>query len=390
MTEDTGKTGPARSLALGIDAYGLGIDPVTRVLETSGGVMRTAQSRRLFAAVLTGSVALHVFALFTLNLLERAPPIRPDTALEIPVELVSDPAAGAVGKGKGPQTEAKELPKADGPAGERGSGARSAAKPSEQAAKPETQRAAAKPPQPTQAEKQASAKPASQVKQSPPPEPQTTEPKQAATQPAPSKPAAAQAEPPKPAARTEPPKSVAQEMPPQKPAAPAPQPLAPEAQPPKPSPPPQPAAQAAQPATAPPASAVPTMATLQMQATHPAAVTSPLMMDDDPLLAVAVPKPSEEGDEAMSYKTVVFGMLELAKQFPADARARGAHGAATVYFELDDAGGVKTVKLLKSSGDAELDVESLALVERAAPFPKPPRGAQKVFAAVIEYDPDQR
>jgi colicin import membrane protein len=124
----------------------------------------------------------------------------------------------------------------------------------------------------------------------------------------------------------------------------------------------------------------------KLQLPHPSAAASPeAMMDDDPLLAVAVPKAGDEGDEEISYKTLVFSMLELAKQYPADARARGAAGAARIYFEIDDTGAVKTVKLRESSGDTELDVESLALVERAAPFPKPPRGAQKSFNAVIEY-----
>lgn len=114
-------------------------------------------------------------------------------------------------------------------------------------------------------------------------------------------------------------------------------------------------------------------------------------MDDDPLLrAVAVPKPTAEGDEALSYKTIVFGMLELAKQFPADARARGAQGTATIYFEINDDGSAKNIRLLKSSGDTELDAESLAVVLRASPFPKPPPGARRVFAADIEFDPAER
>lgn len=105
--------------------------------------------------------------------------------------------------------------------------------------------------------------------------------------------------------------------------------------------------------------------------------------------AVAVPAPSEDGDEDLSYKTVVFSKLELAKQFPPDARARGARGSALIKFDLNDNGTVKSVTLLRSSGDTELDVESLAVVERAAPFPKPPPGAQKSFAAAIEFDPSQ-
>jgi TonB family protein len=348
LTKESGKTGPARSLALGIDAYRLAIDPVTGVLETSGGVMRMAQSRPLFAAVLAGSLALHVLALFILNLLERAPPIRPDTAIEIPVELVSDPAAE---KDKGAGKEAANEKKAS--AGQPGAEAKGEAKPkTEQAAKSEPP----KQPPSAPAEKQAkSANPA----------------KPAEAKPEPPKAVAAQPQPPKPAV-AEPPK--------------LPQPSAQSSEPPKPS---------SQPAQAPPpasgstpANPMPTMAALELRAARPAPV-SPFGVDD-PWQAVAVPTPSAGGDQLLSYKTAVFGMLELAKQFPADARARGAHGTATVYFEIDDQGRVKTVKLLASSGDTELDVESLAVVERAAPFPKPPPGAQKAFAAEIEFDPAER
>lgn len=353
---DRRATGPAHSLALGINSDDLGADLERRVLEASSPVIRVAQNRPLFAAVLTGSLALHVFTLFLLNFLERASPIQPDTALEIPVELVNDPAAAEKKGGK----SGTEKAKAAQPTAE--------AKPdtpppkSEQAAKSEPP---ARPPAP--AEKQAEAKPASQVK---PPEPPKAEPpKPAATQPEPPKPAAAQAQPPKSLPQTtasaETPKST----------------------------PPQPAAtQTAQPAPAPApgASPMPTMAALQQQAVPEAGGQSPYGLMPDNWRAVAVPTPSENGDQEMSYKTIVFGMLELAKQFPEDARARGAHGSALIQFELNDDGTVKSLKLLRSSGDASLDVESLALVERASPFPKPPPGAQKSFAAVIEYDPDAR
>ncbi|WP_395698278.1 energy transducer TonB [Methylocella sp.] len=113
-----------------------------------------------------------------------------------------------------------------------------------------------------------------------------------------------------------------------------------------------------------------------------------LPFDNGPLLfrAVAVPLPTEGGEEAMSYKVIVFGMLERAKQYPESARERGARGRAVVTFSLNDAGDVTKVSLLRSSGEADLDVESLALVARAAPFPKPPPGAQRDFAAEITFD----
>jgi periplasmic protein TonB len=327
----------------------LGVDPGGRVLETSGGLMRMAQNRPLFAAVLAGSLALHVFALLILNLLERLPATPAEAATEIPVELVSEPAAS---QQKGAETGSQQSTNSVSSAKQRES---SVPKPADR-----TKIAAAKPSQPPAAEKQAEAKPP-RVMTPPKPEPSKQ------IQPEPPKQTVAQTEPPKPPPPSQSIAAPAQLRPNLRLAAAQPQPPA--------------AAQTSAP------SAMPSMAALQLQATPAPVLPSAVM--DDPLLAVAVPKPSDEGDEAMSYKTVVFGMLELAKQFPPDARARGAHGTSLVYFELDDKGGVKTVRLLKSSGDTELDVESLAVVERAAPFPKPPPGAQKAFAADIEYDPNE-
>lgn len=101
--------------------------------------------------------------------------------------------------------------------------------------------------------------------------------------------------------------------------------------------------------------------------------------------AVAVPLPTEGGDELMSYKRIVFGLLARVKHYPESARERGAHGAAVISFTIDDAGELTNVSLLRSSGETDLDVESLALVARAAPFPKPPPDAQRAFAAEITF-----
>ncbi|HUZ90493.1 MAG TPA: TonB family protein [Methylocella sp.] len=101
--------------------------------------------------------------------------------------------------------------------------------------------------------------------------------------------------------------------------------------------------------------------------------------------AVAVPLPSESGGEAMSYKVVVFGLLARVKHYPEPAIQRHARGIAVIGFVLDDAGGVVSVVLLRSSGDADLDAESVAVVNRAAPFPPPPPGAQHAFAAEVAF-----
>jgi colicin import membrane protein len=105
--------------------------------------------------------------------------------------------------------------------------------------------------------------------------------------------------------------------------------------------------------------------------------------------AVAVPLPTEGGDEPMSYKMIVFGLLERAKQYPESARERGARGNAVVSFTIDETGALTNVSLVRSSGDTDLDVESLALVARAAPFPKPPPDAQRAFAAEITFGLEQ-
>ncbi len=367
MTKD--RAGSARSLALDADTLG-----APGVLEACAAVIRMAQSRPLFAALLAGSFALHVFTLVLLDLLEKGTVTESATrtSTEIPVELVSDPTkakgeAGRQSKGgpSGSQSKAKRDAKPEQPAA------------ASQPAKPAAKQAVSQPlkPAPTPAAKQAAA-------QAPPPA--AKPPVKEAARPQPPAPSA-QAQAAKPQAAKPPPPAEAQAPRP----APAPVPVAsapkpPSAiQPPPLTPPQQTAARPQQ------GAAIPTMATLQMQANHPSAANLPFSMEEN-YQAVAVPSPSANGDEVMNYKTLVFSMLELAKQFPADARARGAHGTATIYFEIDDNGRVKTVKLLQSSGDTELDVESLAVVERAAPFPKPPPGAQKAFAAEIEFEPGER
>jgi periplasmic protein TonB len=100
--------------------------------------------------------------------------------------------------------------------------------------------------------------------------------------------------------------------------------------------------------------------------------------------AAAVPLPAESGGEAMRYRFIVGGMLERVKHYPERALQR-AKGVATVGFVLDRSGGVASVVLLRSSGEADLDAESVALVNRAAPFPPPPPGAQHSFAIEVSF-----
>jgi TonB family protein len=99
----------------------------------------------------------------------------------------------------------------------------------------------------------------------------------------------------------------------------------------------------------------------------------------------AGPVTTANGSEATNYQFVVGGMLERAKQYPESAVRRGAKGTATIGFVLDQSGGVAAVSLLRSSGEADLDSEGLALVRRAAPFPPPPPGAKRSFAIKVAF-----
>jgi periplasmic protein TonB len=311
--------------------------------------LRLSQSRARFPAFLVGSLALHLAVLTTLIWIEHAPPLKPETQQEIPVDLVTDPSQDASGTGKD-----KAKPSSDGPAEVKpGAGKSAAPKPAEAAKR-------VAPPKP-EASKPEAAKPA--APKPPPPAAKPTKPAPKPPEPKPALPPAAQKPPPPPPREAAKPSPVAPKPPPPTPA-PAPAPATP----------PQPPAAAVQP---PPAPTGPVGT--------PEGQPQGLMQDDS--RAVAVPQPSDDGDDIVSYQTLVFGMLELKKEFPEDAKRRGVFGTALVAFELNDDGSVKSEKLLKSSGDASLDVESLALVQRAAPFPKPPPGAQKVFAADITFPP---
>jgi TonB family protein len=111
----------------------------------------------------------------------------------------------------------------------------------------------------------------------------------------------------------------------------------------------------------------------------------PFHSGPDSFRAVAMPLASESGGEAVRYSFIVGGMLERVKHYPETARQRRAKGIAIIGFVLDESGQITSVSLLRSSGEADLDAESVALVNRAAPFPPPPPGARDSFAIEVAF-----
>jgi len=83
----------------------------------------------------------------------------------------------------------------------------------------------------------------------------------------------------------------------------------------------------------------------------------------------------EEGMSFVTEGTVSSGYMEVLKkkifdtwQYPEEAVNQGQEGKVTISFTLDDAGTVKDIGVLKSSGSAILDSAAMAAVEKAAPF----------------------
>ncbi|MGH7936607.1 MAG: hypothetical protein ACREF8_06330, partial [Chthoniobacterales bacterium] len=90
-------------LTLGSDGDHLAVDHHARSVVEASAAARAAQSRSLYAGTVTASLAIHLLVLGLVGFLERARPLKPDATIEVPVELVSDPAADKPQKG---QTEA--------------------------------------------------------------------------------------------------------------------------------------------------------------------------------------------------------------------------------------------------------------------------------------------
>jgi periplasmic protein TonB len=72
------------------------------------------------------------------------------------------------------------------------------------------------------------------------------------------------------------------------------------------------------------------------------------------------------------WESVLAAHLERFKHYPDKARARGDQGTATVAFTIDHDGRLVTSRIVQSSGSETLDEETLAMLVRAQPLPKPP------------------
>jgi periplasmic protein TonB len=126
-----------------------------------------------------------------------------------------------------------------------------------------------------------------------------------------------------------------------------------------------------------------------------AEVALPKLVETPELPTPIVPTPSQVEQEAKAppkvssdvvrkWQMTVNTRLNQFKRYPSEARTRHHEGRVIVAFTLDSGGHVVSSKIVKSSGSALLDQETLDLISRAQPYPIPPNGAggQDLFLQV--------
>jgi protein TonB len=82
-----------------------------------------------------------------------------------------------------------------------------------------------------------------------------------------------------------------------------------------------------------------------------------------------------------NWTSQLVARLERHKRYPDGARAE--HGVTQLAFSVDRSGRVHDARILRSSGSALLDRETLALVRRAQPLPPPPKGVSGARVPVV-------
>jgi protein TonB len=84
------------------------------------------------------------------------------------------------------------------------------------------------------------------------------------------------------------------------------------------------------------------------------------------------PRPVQARAVVLTWRNQIVTILERNKRYPSQARARGEQGVTRLAFSIDGQGHLLSSRIVASSGSAALDAETLALVQRAQPFPPPP------------------
>ena len=88
--------------------------------------------------------------------------------------------------------------------------------------------------------------------------------------------------------------------------------------------------------------------------------------------ATAPPRPRPSAAQVASWHRQIALRVERNKGYPTSARAGHQTGTAELAFTLDRTGKVLASRVVRTSGVAALDQETIDTVRRAQPFPPPP------------------
>jgi protein TonB len=106
----------------------------------------------------------------------------------------------------------------------------------------------------------------------------------------------------------------------------------------------------------------------ERQATALPSVEMPASAAAPPTPGAAVHTPAA----FIRWQSALAAHLERFKRYPTAARALGEQGIAKVAFTIDHEGHLLSSQIVESSGSSLLDQETLAMLARSQPMPKPP------------------
>ena len=103
----------------------------------------------------------------------------------------------------------------------------------------------------------------------------------------------------------------------------------------------------------------------------------------------APPQAKTTPSSVIRWQSLLAAHIEHFKRYPAEARSRGDQGTAKVAFTIDHEGHLLSSRIVQSSGSEALDNETLAMLARAQPMPRPPdqlANAELTFVVPVRFN----
>ncbi|MBZ9675435.1 energy transducer TonB [Mesorhizobium sp. ES1-1] len=109
--------------------------------------------------------------------------------------------------------------------------------------------------------------------------------------------------------------------------------------------------------------------------------------DAPPAARTAAPTSAQSASSSggvSKWKSRLRSWINRHKRYPSAAKARRSEGTVTVAFNVDLSGRVTSVRIIGSSGDADLDRSALDML-RGATVPAPPEGVNSLVRLPLGY-----